>query len=363
MARADLSSVGDHFLVGLRPYVALDERDRALLEDLRPAGVVLFKSNFLHGAPYEEWLQAHARLIDDVRRAVARERLLIAIDHEGGRVCRTPAPITRFGYAEQWAEQAAAVGHAMGRELASLGINLSFAPVLDIHSNPANPVIGRRAFGTTSELVSRAALDFMNALQSEGVLACGKHFPGHGDTDQDSHHELPVLKQDLAALHARELQPFVAAIRGGISMLMTSHILLPSIDAQAPVTLSERFNRGLLRDELGFTGVIVSDDIGMQAASELFRDPRAAVQLLKAGADMIMVCSHWTDTERCRGFAAALRDAYRHDEIAGAAASRARIAGLLARAAQHAVTALPAQVFEQSRRAGPLFAAQTAEVI
>jgi beta-N-acetylhexosaminidase len=362
MAREDLSSVGDHFLVGLRPSVALDERDRALLEDLRPAGVVLFKSNFLHGVPYEQWLHTHGELIEAVRRAVGREHLFIAIDHEGGRVCRTPAPITRFSYAARWAEQAAAVGRAMGRELASLGINLSFAPVLDIHSNPANPVIGLRAFGTTSEVVSRAALAFMNALQAEGVLACGKHFPGHGDTSQDSHRELPVLNQDLGALRAREIKPFAAAIQGGISMLMTSHILLPSIDAADPVTLSARFNQQLLRDELGFTGVIVSDDIGMHAVSALFGDPAAAVRLLNAGADMIMVCSHFTDTERCRGFARAMIRAAQAGELASTDASRARIHGLLERAAQHPVKPLPEQVFEEHQRAGPLFSAETVEV-
>lgn len=363
MGRQDLSSVGDHFLVGLRPAVALDERDRALLEELRPAGVVLFKSNFQHDAPYGEWLEKHARLIEDVRRAVGRERLFVAIDHEGGRVCRTPAPITRFSYAARWAPQAAAVGAAMGRELASLGVNLSFAPVLDIHSNPANPVIGLRAFGSTGEVVSRAALQFMSALQGQGVLACGKHFPGHGDTAQDSHRELPVLGQDLAALRARELKPFVAAIQAGISMLMTSHILLPAVDAADPVTLSARFNQELLRDELGFTGVIVSDDIGMHAVSALFGDPRAAVRLLKAGADLLMVCSHFTDTERCRGFAEAMARADQDGELPGAAASRERIRGLLARAAQHPVAPLPAQVFEAHQRAGPLYSAETAEVI
>jgi beta-N-acetylhexosaminidase len=363
MTSKDISSVGDHFLVGLRPSVALDEHDRALLRDLRPAGVVLFKSNFLHGVPYEQWLEAHTRLIEDVRCAVGRERLLIAIDHEGGRVCRTPAPITRFSYAARWAGEASAVGRAMGRELASLGINLSFAPVLDIHSNPLNPVIGLRAFGTTSEVVSQAALDYLRALQSQGVIACGKHFPGHGDTAQDSHRELPVLRQDLEALRGRELQPFLAAIRAGISMLMTSHILLPQVDAQEPVTLSARFNQQLLRDELGFAGVIVSDDIGMHAMSERFRDPTAAVRFVKAGADIITVCSFFTDTDRCRELAEALLGAYGSGEITPECPSRARIQALLARAAQHPVIALPPQVFEEHQRAAALFAAETAEVI
>lgn len=248
MSKLEISTVGDHFIVGLRPSVALHERDRALLADLRPAGVILFKSNFLHDKAYEPWLHAHAQLIDDVRRVIGRPRLFIGIDHEGGRVCRTPAPITRFSYAAHWAEQSAAVGRAMGIELASLGVNLNFAPVLDIHSNPVNPVIGKRAFGTTEEQVRRAALPFVSAMQSEGVIACGKHFPGHGDTAQDSHHELPVLNLDLAALRRRELKPFAAAIEAGIHMIMTSHIMLPQVDPISPVTLSRRFNHDLLRE-------------------------------------------------------------------------------------------------------------------
>jgi beta-N-acetylhexosaminidase len=361
MTTADISSVGEHFMIGLRPTVALDPRDRALLTDLRPAGVVLFKSNFVQDLPYEEWLARHAQLIADVRAAVGRERLLIAIDHEGGRVCRTPAPITRFSYAARWAEQAAQVGAAMGEELASLGINVSFAPVLDIHSNPANPVIGLRAFGTSAEAVSQAGLALMRALGAQGVIPCGKHFPGHGDTSQDSHRELPVLQQDLPALRARELRPFVAAIQAGIPMLMTSHILLPQIDPDDPVTLSPRFNQQLLREELGFTGVIVTDDIGMHAVSERFRDPHQAVRLLKAGADMIMVCSFFTDTDRCRGFAQAMVDAYRSGELDGAA--RGRIARLLEKAPAHPVTALPAAAFVRHSQAGALFAAETVEVI
>jgi beta-N-acetylhexosaminidase len=249
----------------------------------------------------------------------------------------------------------------MGEELASLGINVDFAPVLDIHSNPANPVIGLRAFGTTAQTVIRGGLELMQALKVHGVIPCGKHFPGHGDTSQDSHRELPVLGQDLAALRERELKPFAAAIQAGIPMLMTSHILLPQIDAHDPVTLSVRFNQQLLRDELGFQGVIITDDIGMHAISERFRDPEEAVRLLKAGADMLMVCSFFTDTERCRGFAAAILEAYRRGELGEA--SRARIARLLAAAPQHPVTALSAEALARHQQAGPLFAAETAEVI
>lgn len=365
MGNSDLSAAGDHFLIGLRPTVRLDARDRALLEDLRPAGVILYKSNFLHGQPYERWLDEHARLIADVRAAVARDRLLIAIDHEGGRVCRTPPPVTRFSYASRWAGEAAAVGRAMGIELASLGINLNFAPVLDIHSNPANPVIGARAFGTTLETVTEAALAFMHAMQAERVLACGKHFPGHGDTDKDSHRELPVLQGDLDALMGREIQPFAAAVRAKIPMIMTGHILLPSVDPAQPVTVSPRFNQGLLRDTLGFEGVIVSDDIGMHAVSTLFDDPSAIVRFLLAGADLLMVCAHFTDTDRCRGLARAIIEAHSTGRLPEAlvAGSRRRIRALLDQAPQNPVAELAGGAFAEHRAAGALFGADTVEVV
>ena len=361
----DISLAGDHFLIGLRPSVQLHERDRALLADLRPAGVILFKSNFLHEHPYEQWLEAHRQLVADIRAAIGRDRIFIGIDHEGGRVCRTPAPVTRFAYAARWAAEAAAVGRAMGIELASLGVNLNFAPVLDIHSNPANPVIGPRAFGGASAAVITAALAFMRALQAERVLACGKHFPGHGDTDTDSHRELPVLHQDLDALRARELQPFRAAIAAGIPMIMTSHLLLPKIDPAEPVTLSRRFGQEILRGELGFDGVVVSDDIGMHAVSRMFDDPAAAARLRLAGTDLMIVCAYFTDTDRCRGFAKAMLEAERQGVIApeAAAQSRDRIRSLLLRAPQNAVTALAPDVFRDNQSAGELFSAETAEVI
>ena len=365
MSQVDISQAGHHFLIGLRPTTELHERDRALLQDLRPAGIILFKSNFLHNEPYERWLASHERLLADVRAAIGRERIFIAIDHEGGRVCRTPSPITRFAYAQRWAASAGAVGRAMGIELASLGVNLNFAPVLDIHSNPANPVIGARSFGNTGEQVSLAGLAFMRAMQREHVLACGKHFPGHGDTDTDSHRELPVLNQDLAGLRARELQPFRAAIEAGIPMIMTSHLLLPKLDPVEPVTLSRWFGQDLLRGELGFRGVVVSDDIGMHAVSRMFVDPTAAVRLMLAGTDLMVVCAYWTDTDRCRGFAEAIVTARQQGVIReeAEALSRGRVESLLERAAQNPVTQLSPDVFAANGRVAPLFGAETAEII
>ncbi len=365
MGENAIDAVGDHFIVGLRPTPDLDDRDRALLRDLKPAGVILFKSNFRHDLPYEGWLDSHRRLIADIRAAAGRDRLLVAVDHEGGRVCRTPPPITRFAYAARWADESAAVGAAIGRELASLGFNLNFAPVLDIHTNPLNPVIGPRAFGTSPEAVTRAALPFMRAMQAEGVLACGKHFPGHGDTGVDSHLGLPTQDLDLDALRQRELKPFAAAVAAGIPMIMTSHILYPGIDAEAPVTLSRRFIASLLREELGFNGVAVSDDIGMGAMKGFFDSADAAANFLAAGCDMLMVCAHFTEADRARGFAQAIIEAEAAGRLDAAllARSRARIAALLARAASNPVRALTDAVFAEDARAGALYLAQTVEIV
>lgn len=365
MSAHSIDAVGDHFLVGLRPTPVLDDRDRALLQDLKPAGVVLFKSNFRHDLPYDAWLESHRQLIEEVRAATGRQDLLIAVDHEGGRVTRTPAPITRFSYAARWAGEAAAVGEAMGRELASLGVNLNFAPVLDIHTNPANPVIGERAFGTTPGEVTTAALSFMGAMQAAGVIACGKHFPGHGDTSVDSHLGLPSQDSDIEALRARELKPFGAAIAAGIPMIMTSHILFPCIDPDTPVTLSRRFATEILRGELGFEGVTISDDIGMGAMKGFFDTPEAAARFLAAGCDMLMVCAHFTDADRARGFAAGILEAIedgRLDEVL-LARSRARVKALLARAPVNRVEALPETAFAAHRAAGALYSAATVEVV
>jgi beta-N-acetylhexosaminidase len=365
MLRDTIASAGDHFLIGLRPSPVLDNHDRALLSDLRPAGVILFKSNFRHDLPYKTWLESHARLITDIRAATGRERIFIAIDHEGGRVCRTPPPITRFAYAARWAGKSARVGRAIGRELASLGVNLDFAPVLDIHTNPKNPVIGERAFGQTADSVITAALPFIEAMQGEKVIACGKHFPGHGDTSIDSHLGLPKQTLGLEALRARELKPFAAAIDAGLSMILMAHILYPAVDPDAPVALSRRFATNILREELGFAGVAVSDDIGMGAMKGLFDSPDAAVRLIESGCDMVMVCAHLTNTGRARGFAQAILAAAEDGRLDTniLTRSRARVESLLARTATNEVEFLPQDVFRTHAGAAALYDAATVEVV
>jgi beta-N-acetylhexosaminidase len=365
MLRDTIASAGDHFLIGLRPSPVLDDHDRALLSDLRPAGVILFKSNFRHDLPYEAWLESHARLIGNIRAATGRARMFIAIDHEGGRVCRTPLPVTRFAYAARWTGQSAEVGRAMGQELASLGINLNFAPVLDIHTNPKNPVIGERAFGQTADSVIAAALPFTEALQAEKIIACGKHFPGHGDTSIDSHLGLPKQTLGLDALRARELKPFAAAIEAGLSMILLAHMLYPAVDPDAPVALSRRFATNILREELGFAGVAVSDDIGMGAMKGLFDRPDSAVRLIESGCDMVMVCAHFTGTVRARGFARAIIAAMEEGRLDPGllARSRARIEDLLARAPSNEVAFLPESVFRANAGVAALYDAATVEVV
>jgi beta-N-acetylhexosaminidase len=365
MSQSDLASVGHHFMLGLRPTPTLDPRDRDLLRDLRPAGVILYKSNFCHDLPYREWLASHADLIAAIREAAGREKLFIAIDHEGGRVCRTPPPITRFSYARAWGDSSGEVGAAMGVELASLGFNLNFAPVLDIDSNPKNPVIAARSFDRTPEAVIAKAGPFTAHMEANGVRACGKHFPGHGDTQVDSHLELPIIDATLEELRARELKPFAAAIKSGIGMIMTSHILFRVLDAAVPATLSRRITHELLREELGFDGVIVSDDVGMRAISALFDEPDTAVQFMAAGNDMLMICAHWADTERARPLARSIIDARRTGALDGRLLDQARerVDAMLAATAQNGIRELSDEDFRRHAEAGALFSSETVEVV
>jgi len=344
---ADLARVGKHFLIGLQKSVTLTERDVRLLSALQPAGIILFRDNFKRGVPYEEWLAAYRELIDRARDCVQREKLLISIDHECGAVFRPPPPITNFGPAAQWALRSGLVGTAMGVELRSLGINLNYAPVVDIHTNPANPVIGNRAFGADVGLVSQSARDFLLALEREGVVACPKHFPGHGDTSVDSHYQLPVVRRTLDELRRRELLPFAAMVQTGAKIIMSAHILYPEIDPETPATLSPLFLNDVLRGELGFKGVITTDDIGMGAVSALFEKPGAAASALNAGCDLIMMSAHWTDTNRVINLARNLLESLNRGGLESNTieASQKRIDRLLTSAPVYPVQSVPQEIF------------------
>jgi len=365
MDNQDLSSVGNHFFLGLQPTTSLSDKDKYLLATIKPAGVILFKSNFLHDAEYDEWLEIQRQLISDIKAAIGRDKFLVATDHEGARVCRTPHPVTRFKSASEWASKAGGIGQAMGRELSSIGINMNFAPVMDIHTNPLNPVIAERAFGSTPEQVGECGVDFIKGIQSQNVWACPKHFPGHGDTDVDSHHALPVLNANEDDLWKRELLPFKDAIANGAEMIMTAHIMFPQIDAELPATLSKRITSGLLREKMGFNGVVVSDDIGMHAMDDYFASGETSRQFIEAGNDMLMVCAHFTDTDRAIRLASSLKDALQDDEFRKTChePSSDRVERLLGRTQMHKVERLPDEVFEKHRAIAGVYEAKTVEVV
>ena len=279
---------------------------RARLDAGGAGATILFKRNLVieknPGAtvPVETCdLDALVALNRDLHRAAPDGTpALIAVDQEGGLVQRVRAPATMWppmmahdglpaGEDERVAEQ---VGRAMGEELRALGFDIDFAPVLDIHTNPANPIIGERAFGRDAATAARRALAFARGLDAAGVIACGKHFPGHGDTDTDSHLELPRVDHPWDRLEKIELAPFKLAAQAKLPMLMTAHVVFAALDATRPATLSEKVITGLLRKQLGYQGVIVSDDLDMRAIAGNMGVDYAAVQAIRAGCDVLLLC-------------------------------------------------------------------------
>ena len=219
----------------------------------------------------------------------------VSIDQEGGRVQRLRAPCTEWPPVASLGRSgdpdlARRFGRALGRELRSLGITLDYAPVLDVDTNPDNPVIGDRAPSDDPARVAMLGAAVIRALQGCGVAACGKHFPGHGDTDLDSHEALPVVEHERARLDEIELPPFRAAIEAEVAALMTAHVQYRALDESSPATLSHSVVTGLLRGDLGFQGWIVTDDLTMGAITADHTVPAAAVGAIRAGCDSVLLC-------------------------------------------------------------------------
>jgi len=228
----------------------------------------------------------------------------LSVDQEGGRVARLKEPFTRWpamaalGRAGKEGDALAArFAAALASELTAVGITLDYAPVLDIHTNPSNPVIGDRALSDRADDVARLGRIIIKTFQSAGLAACGKHFPGHGDTSTDSHHELPLVEHAPDRLRAIEFAPFRAAIAEQVAFIMTAHVLVPSLDESRPSTLSPKVVQALLRDELHYDGVILSDDLEMKAVSARYTVPEAAVEAIRAGCDAVLVCSGDVDLQ------------------------------------------------------------------
>ena len=261
---------------------------QSLARDTGLGGIILFSRNV--EAPDQVAELAWAA------QALGREEpLWVSVDQEGGRVARLTAPFTRWppmcslgrsgdlGLAGRFAR-------ALAAELRAVGVTLNYAPVLDVHTNPENPVIGDRALSDQADQVARLGAVIVEVLQTAGVAACAKHFPGHGDTSTDSHAELPVVSHVPDRLRVVELEPFRAAIGRSVATIMIAHVLYPALDEDTPATLSSRIVTDLLRLELGFDGLITTDDMEMAAITKTLSIEDATVQAVAAGCDMVLLC-------------------------------------------------------------------------
>jgi beta-N-acetylhexosaminidase len=251
--------------------------------------VILFTRNFESQAQLRDLCAA----IDAL--GTPDRPMLICADQEGGRVQRFRAGFTAIPSMRELGRScdAAAItvrAAALARELRDVGIHFNLAPVLDVDSNPANPVIGERSLGADPMRVATLGTAFIRGMQSQGVAACAKHFPGHGDTGIDSHFDLPRLAHGRDRLDAIELPPFAAAIRAGVAAIMTAHVVFDALDPGVPATMSRAVIHDLLRVRLGFGGVVVSDDMEMKAIADHFGFEEAIVRGGSAGIDLFLVC-------------------------------------------------------------------------
>ncbi len=281
-------------LIGSLPGREVTVELRALAREFDLGGVILFARNV-------ESPEQVLELAFTSETLGVESTAWVSVDQEGGRVARLRAPFTvwppmaALGRAPS-KELATRFAVALARELRAVGVTLDFAPVLDVNTNPTNPVIGDRSFSADVETASALGVAIITALQASGVAACGKHFPGHGDTTVDSHRDLPYVDHAPDRLRAVEFLPFRAAIEAGVAFIMTAHVVVPSIDDARPATLSPAVLR-LLRDELGFRGVVVSDDLDMGAIAKVWTPPEAAVAAIAAGCDAVLVCSGNVDVQ------------------------------------------------------------------
>jgi beta-N-acetylhexosaminidase len=261
--------------------------DAKELIDAGVFGAILFKRNVGTAAQT-------AALCRQVKTLAGRP-FMLAVDQEGGRVARlrgapfTAVPSMRDIGAAGDEALAERTGRLLAQEISAVGFDWDFAPVVDVDTNPQNPVIADRSFGRTPELVSRMGVALARGLEAGGVASCAKHFPGHGDTNKDSHLELPSLPHGMDRLRAVELPPFRAYAQAGLSAVMTAHVIFEALDPGVPATMSAKVLR-LLREELGFGGVLVSDDLEMKAIADHFGIGEAAVRGTMAGVDLFLVC-------------------------------------------------------------------------
>lgn len=268
---------------------------RSLAREADLGGVILFARNV-------EAPQQVAELAIAARTLSRTSTAWVSVDQEGGRVARLRAPFTSWPAMRALgnsgdAALATRFARALAHELRAVGVTLDYAPVLDVDTNPDSPVIGDRALSADAEETARLGAAVIDGLQAAGVAACGKHYPGHGDAAADSHVELPVVPHSPERLRAVELEPFRAAAAAGVAAIMTAHVLYPALDEHNPATLSPRIVGGVLRDELDFDGLVMTDDLEMGAIARHSVVEDAAVRAVAAGCDMVLLCGSDTDRQ------------------------------------------------------------------
>ncbi|MEI6669222.1 MAG: beta-N-acetylhexosaminidase [Acidobacteriota bacterium] len=261
---------------------------RSLAREFDVGGVVLFKRNVEGPEQVAELAFEAARLVDDVP-------LWVAVDQEGGRVARLRHPFTEWPPMEALGRSGSVdlsrrFARALGRELRAVGISMDFAPVVDVLTQAKNPAIGDRALAADSAIVATLGAAIIDALQSEGVAGCAKHFPGHGDTSVDSHLDLPLVEHPPDRFEQIDYPPFRAAIEAGVAAIIVAHLLVPAFDEHLPTSLSRRVVTTELRTRLGFENLILTDDLGMKGCAAQFPAPVAAVKAVAAGHDGVLLC-------------------------------------------------------------------------
>lgn len=279
---------GTCFILGIRGK-SVTAAEKNLFKEFQPAGVILFKRNI---ASISQLID----LVNELQALSKKHPLLIGVDHEGGRVFRLPPPFSQLPPARKLTLRAQKkrfiekMARAVAQQIKRVGFNLNFAPVLDVDTEEHNPIIGDRAFSRDPREVVRVTTEYIKGLQGAKVIACGKHFPGHGDTTQDSHLDLPIVTASRALLKRRELVPFQKAIHQRVAMIMSAHVLYTRLDPDNPATLSKKILTGLLRRSLGFKGVVVSDDLCMEGIARLGLLEDLTVEAFRAGIDVPLIC-------------------------------------------------------------------------
>lgn len=290
--------VGQLVIVGVEAYEN-DQYSKLLIEKYHVGGFIIFKKNILNTSQLLGLLNS----LKDTNAARNGIPLFLSVDEEGGRVSRLPKEFKKFPTNQMIGKKndsalSGQIGSVLGEELSAFGFNMNFAPVLDINSNPKNPIIGNRSFGATAQLVSELGVATMKGIQSQNVIAVVKHFPGHGDTSVDSHIGLPKVEHDLERLKSFELKPFASAVENGADAVMVAHILLPELDASYPASISKPVITDLLRGEMGFGGVVMTDDFTMGAVTKNYDFAKAAVRAINAGGDIVLVCHGFDKQEK-----------------------------------------------------------------